>query len=106
MATLEFVRVGNDTLVSLSSLRNGRTLAYMNAATVAVVINDLAGTEVVSSQSLSYVADSDGDYYVSLDKSLTSTLTVGALYYVIVTTSEGGVDGEFRAKVQYEYRDV
>lgn len=105
MAALEFVRVGNDTLVSLSSLRNGRTSAYMNAASVSVVINDLAGTEVVSSQSLTYETGTDGNYYVVLDKSLTSGLTVGALYYVTVTTSEGGIDGEFRQKVQYEYRE-
>ena len=106
VATIK-VKQNNDVVAEIIGLQNAVSLAYFNAATVSVVFNDTSGTEVLSAQTLSYVAASDGNYRVTIDKAaISAVLTLGVRYKAVFTASESGVDGEWEADFVYAKRSV
>jgi len=52
----------NDNCITLNALTNKLTEAFVNDATVTVTITDSDDIEIVSAQSMPYVASSDGIY--------------------------------------------
>ena len=105
MAVDAYIYFGNDTLIEVTGLQNAVDDSYLNAATVSAVVKDLSGTEVVSSQSLSYVSASSGNYRATVDQALFASLTRGAQYVVEITAAESGIDGFWRIPVLVDYRD-
>lgn len=105
MALQTYIYLGNDTVIEVTGLQNAVDSSYLNAATVTVTINDSAGTEVVSSQALSYVAASNGNYRATLDKALIASLTIGSRYFAIITAAESGIDAQWRMPLLMQYRE-
>lgn len=85
--SLEVLSIGSDNLVRLDALTNASTLAYVNSATVNYVLKDAAGTVVVSSTSMSYVASSNGRYEGTIQDNV--SLTENALYTIEITATSG-----------------
>jgi len=106
MATFEKWYYGNDTVINLTGFQNAISSSYLNAATVAAVVKDLAGTTVISSQTLDYVAASNGNYRAVVDKADVNLLSVGLTYFVEITAAEGGVDKFWRVPVLMSYLDT
>ena len=100
------IYIGNDTVIEVTGLQNGIDDSYLNAATVSAVINELDGTEVVSSTTLSYVAASNGNYRGTVDQASISSLSEGTSYYVEITAAESGIDGFWRIPVVADYRGI
>ena len=83
--------IGSDNLVELEGLKNEQTGAYVNTATVSMVLRN-AALELISGEeaiSLGYVLESNGDYKGTLPSSL--TLTSGARYFLDVTATVGEI---------------
>ena len=84
--------IDNDNLLSVTGLKNASSGSYMNDATVTATLADLDGN-AVSGQTfpvtLSYVADTDGNYQATLEDAL--SLTEGSVYKATIsaTTSSG-----------------
>lgn len=103
---MNYIAPNTDVLVTLTGAQNADDDSYLNAATVAIVVNDLGGTEVISSQSLSYVSSSNGNYKATVDKLVFSAaLTQGRQYVALCTVTEGGLDKEFRFKFIYDHNN-
>ena len=82
----------NDNLLSVTGLKNASSGSYMNDATVTATLVDSTGTTVTGQTfpvTLSYVADTDGNYQATLDDAL--SLTEGSVYTATIsaTTSSG-----------------
>jgi len=99
------VKKNNDIVAEIIGLKNAVSLAFMNTATVSVLFTDTAGATVLTSQTLSYVAASDGDYRVTIDKAAVSAvLTLGERYTAIFTSVDGGIDGSWEDDFAYVSR--
>lgn len=85
--SLEVLSIGSDNLVRLDALTNASSGAYVNSATVAYVLKDSAGSVVVSSTAMSYVASSDGRYEGTIQDSV--ALAENALYTIEITATSG-----------------
>lgn len=85
--SLEVLSIGSDNLVRLDALTNASTGAYVNSATVAYVLKDAAGSVVVASTSMPYIASSDGRYEGTVQD--TVALTENALYTIEITATSG-----------------
>lgn len=106
MATYEKWYYGNDTTIDLTGFQDGVSSSYLNAATVTAVVKDLAGTTVISSQTLEYVAASNGNYRAVVDKASVNLLSVGLTYFVEITAAESGIDKFWRVPVLMSYLDT
>lgn len=60
----------NDNCVSLNSLLNKITGAFVNDATVTVTIKNTAGVDLVTAQAMPYVASSDGVYRTIIESTV------------------------------------
>jgi hypothetical protein len=86
--------IGADFSLSLAGVRDAATGAYLNSATVAYALATAAGAAVPGGTgSLSYVADSSGDYTGAIESTVTATLAADALYSVTFTIASGAADG-------------
>ena len=103
---MNYLPPNTDAYVTLTGAQNPKDDPYFNAATVSMVVQDVSSTEVVSSQTLTYITSSNGNYEVSLDKALFSGLTLGRTYKAICTASESGVDREFQFVFEYGHEPV
>lgn len=85
--SLEVLSIGSDNLVRLDALTNASSGAYVNSATVNYVLKDAAGTVIVASTSMPYVASSNGRYEGTIQE--TVTLVENALYTIEITATSG-----------------
>lgn len=77
--------IGCDKTVTMTGLLDADTGSYLNAATLAWVLTNAAGT-IVATGTLAYVAASNGNYKGVIDgATVTSTLTEGAIYTFTLT---------------------
>src|SRR5689334_22964735 len=90
---LEVISIGSDNLVRLDLLQNASTLAYVNAATVTFTLLDSTGAVVGGQQNIAmaYIAASKGRYEGTLPASITTTLTLNALYTIQITATYLGI---------------
>ena len=84
--------IDNDNLLSVTGLKNASSGSYMNDATVTATLVDSTGTTVTGQTfpvTLSYVADTDGNYQATLEDAL--SLNEGSVYTATIsaTTSSG-----------------
>ena len=98
-----FVSPNSDALFEVDELTEEVTSTFQNAATVAVTVEDISGTEVISSQAVAYVAASDGKYQATLDKALFASFTRGRYYVAKFTAVESGLDREFAVTFKFDY---
>jgi hypothetical protein len=78
------IYIGSDTIVTWSGLQNSITGAYVNDAAITATLQ--APTPYTFS--LSYEANSDGDYVGTIPAAITSTLTEGTAYLLEITATE------------------
>lgn len=98
MAEQKYWFIDSDNYVKLIGLRDAKTLAYDNAATVTMTLykesDDVAVTGVIDLV-LAYVAASDGDYEGTIPDTI--TLSDMVKYYLLIT-----VDGTtYQLKLKY-----
>jgi hypothetical protein len=95
---------GCDNLIRLDLLKDEATDAYVNDATVAFTLKDIADAAVAGATSVSmvYVTASNGRYQGTLQD--TVSLTVGSAYYLEVTASKSGVVAFRRIECHVEYK--
>lgn len=91
---LDPIPIGGDYALALTGLTGGG--AYLNSATVTYTLKSPAG-ETVGSGSLTYTAESDGDYTATVESTVTGTLTATFRYKVCVTISQSSYN---------DYREV
>lgn len=98
--------IGADNDVVCRGLRNRRTGAYLNAATVTWKLTSSIGGSAIASGVCSYAASSNGNYDGVIDAADTAGLTNNSTYYVEITIIEGGVK-DFRVQTKTaKYRGV
>lgn len=95
--------LGNDMTVTLSGFQNALTGDYLNNATVSCRLLETDGTEVLGSQSLQYVAASNGNYRFTVDKDAVA-LVDGQFYILEIVASETGIDAQWEVLVQASRR--
>jgi hypothetical protein len=78
----------SDTVFLWHGMRDSITGNYINDATVAGSLQDLAGSEL-QSFAFSYIEDSDGDYEGTVTAAMTTGLDPSAEYYVAITATRG-----------------
>jgi len=93
--------ISNDNLLSVTGLKNASSGSYMNNSTVTATLKDTAG-DVVTGQTfpitLSYIADSDGNYQATLENTL--SITEGTTYNATITaTSASGLYAEWEMQM-------
>lgn len=91
MSRVRYIYLGCDFDVFTEETRTAS--AYLDAATVTWTLYQSDKTTSVSSGSLTYTTDSNGDYLGVIPATVTGTLTVGSTYYVKIVVAEGGADG-------------
>ena len=90
------IQPGTDLYVTLTGCQDAEDDSYFNSASVNVFVEDISGNTVVASQSLSYVTLSNGNYSVTLDKTLfDGVLNEGQAYAVFITGNDS-TTGAFR----------
>ena len=100
------IYISNDTLFEVNGLQNALDSTYQNSATVTMTIKDSAGTEVTGISwplTFSYVAASNGNYNVTVDKAI--SVSQGARYFAEITAAQAGVDGFWRIPLLGAYRE-
>lgn len=95
--------IGNDLDLTATGMSIASTGAYLNAATVTWSLTDAEGTEF-GTGTLSYVADSDGDYAGVVESTVTSELEDGGEYVLTVTFAEGSYNAAWQYKIFACYR--
>jgi hypothetical protein len=80
------IYLDSTTTVALNGLKNVSTGAYINNATVAVVVKDLDGNTLIGPLTLSST-DSTGDYSGEITPAMTAPLNPTQDYLVEVTAS-------------------
>ena len=86
------IYLSNDNLLSVSSLRNSSSGSFMNNATVTATLKDTGGTNVSGQTfpvTLSYIADSDGNYQMTLDNALSMVEDTTYVATITATSSSG-----------------
>jgi hypothetical protein len=78
----------NDQIVQLTGLRNAKTLAYLNTATVTLSLKDSKGATVFADTPLDYEAGSNGNYSATIQESFDPT--AGNRYLSIIDAVQGG----------------
>lgn len=86
--------IGSDMDEDLTGLRNRQTGDFVNDATVTYELKAPNGT-VLSSGTYDYVADSNGNYEMTVESSVTENEVDGQTYYLEVTI-EGSSVNDFR----------
>lgn len=90
--------VGNDNQLKLDGLRDADD-TYINDATVTCTgVEDQDGNAISGDtfpKTLSYVADSDGNYRATLQQTL--AIEAGVTYIAVITVDGGGLQATFRA---------
>ena len=83
--------IGSDNRVRWDQLKDNRTDAFVNDATVTVTIKTEAGVAIVglTDVAMPYVAASSGRYQGILPYAQTALLTHGERYFVEVTANRG-----------------
>lgn len=79
--------IGCDMTVTYANARYCRTGANEIGLTVTGQAKDSSGNNVGSSFSLTYDADTDGDYVGTLSSDATSLMTESALYTIVITAT-------------------
>ena len=88
---MRFINPLTDLYVTLTGNQNPVDDSYFNSSSVSVTIEDPAGTVVLTTTPLTYVTSSNGDYQVTLDKSLLDgVLTRGRTYVVLIRSEDSG----------------
>ena len=100
---MKYIQPNTDMYITLTGLQNPEDDSYYNAATVTAVVQTVSGTEVVSSQSLSYTTDSNGNYTAVLDEALFDSLTRGLSYVILITATQSGRARQFKMIAVYDY---
>jgi len=88
---IEVISIGSDNIVRLDVLTNASSGAYINNATVTYTLKDSTGAVVLSNQSMTYVAASNGRYEGTMPQSTTTTMAVNAQYTVEISATSGGL---------------
>jgi len=88
---IEVISIGSDNFVRLDVLTNASSGAFINNATVTFTLKDSTGTVMLSNQSMSYVAATNGRYEGTIPQSTTSTMAMNAQYSVEITATQGGL---------------
>lgn len=94
------IYLGNDTLISLTSLKNSNLDSYLNDVTVEIDITDVSGVTIDSNTfpaSMTYATGSDGDYYYSVQSSL--PFVEGQIYIAKIAVNSSGVDAAWEFKL-------
>ena len=92
MSKRDILYIDNDNIVELLGLKNNITGQYIKSSTnVTAKLEKQDGTELVAARSLTYVADSDGDYRASWDKDLLAGIAEDN-YYLVYVVAESGLD--------------
>ncbi len=96
MATVQILFRNNDHLLTLTGLQDSSDLSFVNDATVTATVKDINGNDVtgiVWPLTLAYVAASNGNYEVVLDKAI--VITPGIEYVTEITVVSGSRDAFF-----------
>jgi hypothetical protein len=88
---IEVISIGSDNIVRLDALTNASSGAFINNATVTYTLKDSTGNAVLSNQTMSYLAASNGRYEGTLPQSTTTTMAVNAQYSIEITAIQGGL---------------
>jgi hypothetical protein len=88
---IEVISIGSDNIVRLDALTNASSGAYINNATVTFTLKDSTGAAVLSNQSMSYVAASNGRYEGTIPNGTTATMTQNAQYTIEITATSGAL---------------
>ena len=88
---IEVISIGSDNIVRLDALTNASSGAYINNATVTFSLLDSSGNIILSNQTMTYVAASNGRYEGTLPNSTTSTMTQNAQYTIQITATSGAL---------------
>lgn len=95
----------NDNVFELDALQDAIDSSYLNAATVSIRVLDYDDlTEVVASQTLSYVSASDGKYRASVDEATFDSLTDGKAYLVEFLAVQSGLNYRRLVAAKAAYR--
>lgn len=102
---MKFIQPNTDLYVTLTGAQNGADDSYFNAATVTAVVQTPGGTEVVSSQPLSYISASNGNYSATLNKALFASMVKGRTYVVLITANDSGsgIDREWKIVAKFDH---
>jgi hypothetical protein len=96
------IGIGCDEVVTWTGATAGG--AYLNAATVTYSLKTATGT-TLGSGTLTYTAASSGDYAGTIESTVTSLLTEGAVVYVEYTLVSGSYNDFRRREFVARYRD-
>ncbi len=88
---IEVISIGSDNIVRLDALTNASSGAYINNATVTFTLKDSTGAAVLSNQTMSYVAASNGRYEGTIPNGTTATMTQNAQYTIEITATSGAL---------------
>ena len=86
------IYLSNDNLLSVANLRNSSSGSFMNDATVTATLKDTGGTNVSGQTfpvTLSYIAESDGNYQTTLENTLVMTEDTTYITTITATSSSG-----------------
>lgn len=101
----EFIYIGSDHNVEYTKARNPRTGEYLNTGTCTYELVSAADPDtVLASGTLSYEAESDGDYFGVIDSTETVLLVEGKLYFVNITFAQGEFNDYRRLRRNAAYR--
>ena len=92
----------NDQIVQVVGLKNKKTGAYLNAATVAVSMKDKDGATVLNSATLDYEAASNGVYSAIVQE--TFDAPAGKGYTLYVDAAQSGANLHIEAFVEVKIR--
>ncbi len=105
MATaLDPLFIGSDMDVGYTGARAARTGAYLNSGTCTYELVQDSDGSVVGTGALTYVAASNGDYYGTIESTVTALLDVDGAYTLTITFVEVGYNDERVERLRAAYR--
>ena len=88
---IEVISIGSDNIVRLDALTNASSGDYINNATVSFTLKDSTGTVILSNQTMSYVAASNGRYEGTVPNGTTTTMSQNTQYTIEITATSGSL---------------
>jgi hypothetical protein len=88
---IEVISIGSDNIVRLDALTNASSGAFINNATVTFTLKDASGNPILSNQTMTYVAASNGRYEGTIPNGTTATMAQNAQYTIEITATSGAL---------------
>lgn len=98
------IYIGSDHFVRYDGARDSATGVYLNSGTCTYELFTAAGASL-GTGTLSYVSASNGNYRGTIESTVTSGLTLGAAYRVVIVFEQGSYNDRRTLRLRAADRD-